>query len=85
MASYTGLATGAGAAGGLETLLARMREEEVLKQRQQQLNQTGQYQNAMLGIRGRDLDFEAAGLPSLMAQRGASARASTASAGLEAR
>ena len=38
MASYTGLATGAGAAGGLETLLARMRAEEMLANQGRQID-----------------------------------------------
>ncbi len=52
-ASYVGLSTGAGAAGGLETLLARMRADEVLKQHQQQLQQQGDYQKGILDIQNR--------------------------------
>lgn len=57
MASFTGLATGAGAAGGLETLLARMRAEEALHNQGRSIDidefnaQSGdQYRQGELGV-----------------------------------
>lgn len=56
-----GLATGAGAAGGLETLFARMRAEEALRQHQEQLDQQRDYQSAELGLQGRNTAVAEAG------------------------
>jgi len=52
-AAYVGLRTGAGAAGGLETLLARMRADEQLAQHQQQLDQSKMYQDRTLTMQER--------------------------------
>lgn len=59
-ASYVGLATGAGGAGGLETLLARMRADEVMAQHQQQLAQQKDFQTRSLGQTDRSLNMQSA-------------------------
>lgn len=54
--SWTGV--GAGAAEGLETLLARHRAEEQLQRQQQALAETTRSNQAQEGLRGRALDID---------------------------
>lgn len=87
MAAYTGLLTGAGASGGLEALLARMRAEQELAMRQKaleaQIGQQGisnQFRGRELGIHERNQTLDELLAPTVVAQRGASARAANANA-----